>query len=239
MRLGLYGGSFNPVHNGHLRLAVEVRERLGFDRLDLVPAARHPLKDCGGFLPLPVRWHLLRLAVADLPWARISLVEAAMSGPSYTLHTLMRYRRLLPEADLHFLLGAEDVLKLGSWHRARELTDHAHLVAVAREDVDLPTIARFAAAFWPEAERTAEDLWRFANGHSLRFLPIPRLDISATAVRDAFLAGKSLCGLVPPAVDHALRSLDPDVRCWWGEGQAATAASGGQGASPPGPPRGG
>lgn len=217
MRLGLYGGSFNPVHNGHLRLAVEVRERLGLDRLDFVPTAHHPLKHGGAFLPLPVRWHLLLLATRDLPWARVSLVEADMPGPSYTIYTLMRYHNLVPCAALHFLLGAEDVLKLSSWHRGVELPDQAHLVAVNRADVDLPTLAGFIAGFWPRAERAAEDLWHFPSGNTLRYLSIPRLDISATAVRDAFLAGKSLCGLVPTAVDHAITRMAGDIRRCWAE----------------------
>lgn len=230
MRLGVYGGSFNPPHLGHLRLALEMREALGLDRVDLVPVAAPPHKLKSGLLPYAVRRRMLATSVRHVSGLEVSELEAVLAEPSYTSRTLAAYRLIVPNAELHFLLGVGDLLEMPKWHRGLELPTLTNLAVAPRAQQGEAEVAEFVHAHWPRAVRDDLDLpagrhasWKFAQDDGRRetrltLVPVTRLDISATDIRRRFLAGKSIAFLLPR---EALRMLEEHAaQAWecWGNG---------------------
>ncbi|MGE4554210.1 MAG: nicotinate (nicotinamide) nucleotide adenylyltransferase [Desulfovibrionaceae bacterium] len=215
-RLGVLGGSFNPVHNGHLRMAVEALEQLRLDRVELVPAAHPPHKDDHGLLPFARRLRLTELAAAGHPALAASPIESLRPGPSFTCDTLTCYRTQTPAADLFFILGSATFLELPTWRRWQDLPTLADLVVVGRWDVDDARLAAAVAEYWPRAEREAEGLWRFPTGHALHRIRMPRLDIKAADLRRRWREGHSLCGLVPAPVAVDLAKDTAEIEAAWG-----------------------
>ncbi len=226
MRLGIFGGSFNPVHVGHLRIAIEVREALGLDRVDMVPVASPPHKEAGDLLPFWLRCLIIKAAVRQAPGLALNDLEALLPEPSYTHRTLSAYRDILPEAELFFILGASDLLLLDLWHRGRELHMLANLVVVPRFGKDLQAVAEFVPQFWPEAERLSacahfvqrddrQACWRLPGGNLLQYVHAPGLDVSATDIRLRFLDGRSIVFLVPSEVRQVLQERHEEVRRIW------------------------
>jgi len=209
---GLFGGTFAPIHHGHLRLAIELRERLRLDRVLLVPSARPPHR-ASPEVPPQRRLDWVRLAVGDETGLIVDdrEVRRALAGnePSYTYDTLAELRREAPEAPLLLLLGDDAANQLHTWHRWRELFDLAHLIFVERPyeppapSAELTAFLRGRRAMTVDAlhARTA-GLWMPVN--------VPPLAISSTRIRQLLHAGRSIRGLVSEAV---IRSLTPeDVR---------------------------
>lgn len=215
MRLGLFGGTFNPVHCGHVRMAVEAREALGLDRVEFVLAARPPHKEAGGILPFEVRWRLLSLALSGIEGLTPCLDEQLLQGPSYTVRTLEARRAAQPGAELWFICGTTDLVSMGKWMRGRDIPRLAHLAVLPRPGADREEARAFAAAFWPEAERLDPDGWRMPEGGQIRLLHAPLLDVSATLVRQRLRQGRDLACLVPPSVGEALRALPRDMAREW------------------------
>lgn len=216
LRLGILGGSFNPVHNGHLRMAVEVLEQLGLDRVELVPAAHPPHKNELGLLPFERRLRLARLSVAVHSALTVSPIESLRQGPSFTCDTLACYHTRFPAAELFFILGFATFLGLPTWRRWQELPELANLAVVDRWNVDDARLADFLAEHWPHAEREAKGLWRFPSGHDLHRIRMPRLDIKAADLRRRWHEGKSLCALVPASVAADLATDTWEIEAAWG-----------------------
>lgn len=227
-RLGILGGSFNPVHNGHLRLAVEALEGLGLDLVELLPAPNPPHKPSAGLLPFSLRLELVRAALTGAgPNLRVNDLEGRRPGPSYSLDTLKRYAEERPEAERFFILGSPDLPTLPQWHRGRELPRYAHLAVLMRDAIGRERAERFIEDFWPGAEAcqppgAAEAAWRLPvdavpGAGMLVYLPIPRLEISASDIRRRWREGRDLLGLTPEAVRMELRRLRGEVDNFWKE----------------------
>ena len=206
-RIGILGGSFNPVHNAHLRLAVEAAEQAGLDRVDLVPAAKPPHKQDTNLLPFSERCRHLELVLQDRPLFSLNRLEGRREGPSYTVDTLREYRQSSPEDAICFILGADEFLHLPNWHRWELIPELANLVVASREKESHQAIRTFIADWFPSARnREGESpCWELLNGGSLQMIEMPSLDISSTMIRDRLDRGKSLAWLVPEVVERELR----------------------------------
>jgi nicotinate-nucleotide adenylyltransferase len=198
-RLGILGGTFDPIHIGHLALAEEVRETLDLVRVLFVPAGDPWQKGGTGVTPADVRHALVERAIADNPSFAASRLEVDRPGPTYTADTLAAIadaeRAAGREPDLWFILSAEALAGLPTWRDPERVLELAHLAVVPRVDdaEDLAAAsARFAADFPGQGERAV-------------FLPGPRLAISGTLVRARVAAGRSVRYLVPDAVAAAIR----------------------------------
>lgn len=194
--LGLLGGTFDPVHHGHLRLAVEVREALDLAAVHLLPAARTNLRDAA-HATAAQRTAMLEAALADCPGSGLALDtrELARGGVSYTIDTLIALRAESGDRPLCFIVGADAWNALPAWSRWRELLDYAHFVVASRPGADLRRHPETAAA-WTEDRA---DLHRRPGGQVIA-CPIPLLPISATDLRARVGAGRSIAGLVTPGV---------------------------------------
>jgi nicotinate-nucleotide adenylyltransferase len=213
--VGILGGCFNPVHNGHLRLAIEVREQLDLARVELMPAHVPPHKPGEGMLPFALRAALAEAAVAGVPGLAVSRLEAERPGPSYTVDTLAALRAARPGVRPWFILGAADLADLPGWHRWREIPALCDLAVAGRGEAGPEAMAAFVAAHWPGAGPDGAGGWLLPGGGRLRPVALQRLDISASDVRARWLAGRSLAGLVPAAVERALAQAAGVVRAAW------------------------
>lgn len=216
MRLGILGGSFNPVHVAHVRLALEMAEALDLDRVELIPAARPPHKSGEGMLPFELRAELLSLAVEGLDRLSVNLMEAARPGPSYTWDTLNDLTARNPEADIHFIMGASDLLNLHLWRHGVKLPSLAHLAVATRDHLGREEIGSYLAGR-PEirCEPDGRDRWRMDSGKRIELVDIPRLDISASFVRERFRRGANLRFLIPRGVEEQLNRLRDQVLKIW------------------------
>ena len=129
-RVGVFGGSFNPIHHGHLVLAEEILERLGLDRMLFVPAAIPPHKASRELAPAADRFRMVELAIARHPGFAVSDVELARPGVSYTVETLAALQ--VPDQELYLVIGSETFLDLLSWREPRDIARLARLVVVPR-----------------------------------------------------------------------------------------------------------
>ena len=184
-QIGILGGTFDPIHYGHLAIAEEARAMLRLDRVLFIPAAQQPLKQ-GGHVATPAQ----RLAMAQLACAgnagfEVSPIEVERRGPSYTVDTLDALRDA-GLGELHFILGADALAEIGRWHAAEQIVELARIVAVAR-----PGFALDAAAL-------ARDLPRLPA--RLTLLEGPRLDISSRELRRRVAEGRPIRYQTPDAV---------------------------------------
>ena len=198
-RLGILGGTFDPVHLGHLALAEEVRETLDLARVLFVPAGDPWQKVGTDVTPGAIRYALVERAIADNPGFAASRLEIDRPGPTYTAETLAviadAERAAGRDPDLWFILSAEALAGLPTWRDPERVLALARLAVVPRaddaEDLDAAA-ARFAADFPGEGGRAL-------------FLPGPRLAISGTLIRARVAAGRSIRYLVPDAVAAKIR----------------------------------
>jgi len=205
-RLGLFGGTFNPIHIGHLRAAEEIVEACDLERMVFVPSAEPPHKGGGRGGPLaPAEQRLawVRSAVASNPRFEVDALEVERGGPSYSLDTLLTFHeRLGPELPV-FVIGLDAFGELDSWHEPRELFTLAHFAVIPR-----PPAARGRLADWlPKCAR--DDIVLASDGLSgrhrsadtwVRLIEISALDVSASGIRARLREGRSVRYLLPDAV---------------------------------------
>lgn len=211
MRLGVLGGSFNPVHNGHLRVALEVLEKLDLQRVEFVPAPRPPHKPSQGLLPFEMRCELLRLALAAHPGLELNLLEAERPGTSYTYHTLLDYHQDYSSQQLFFILGSNDLLTLPQWYRWESLPRLTNFAVVGRQGLERQQVTGFVQKHFPRARQDSskESAWELEEGSYLMYVQIPRLDISSSMLRQKIVQGLSLSFLVPEKVEEHLHGTGP------------------------------
>lgn len=184
-RIGMFGGSFDPIHLGHLLVARAAREELALTRLFFIPAAQSPFKPDAHPSPASERLRLLRLALAGQTWCEIDEQEIQRGGVSYTVESLRDYARRFPDAQRFYLIGADHLPQLPQWRAADELARLAEFVAIRRPG---QTEAPFPAPF---------------RGQWLKGFP---LGVSSSQIRARAKAGLPLEHLVPGPVAEAIRN---------------------------------
>jgi nicotinate-nucleotide adenylyltransferase len=202
----LFGGTFDPVHNGHLIIARHIAEQLGFRRVVLVPAATPPHKH-PACAPAAQRLAMLRRAVRGEDLFEISTIELRRQGPSYTFDTVQEFLRPGPgpaRADIHWVIGADMLADLPKWYRAAELLELVNIVVALRPPWDERLDAILASL---RGQVTPRALQRLARS----IVRTPLIDISSTEIRRRVAASESIRYLVPEPVrkyieDHRLYS---------------------------------
>ena len=200
--LGLLGGTFDPVHVGHLRLAIEVRERLAMDEVRLLPAPRPRLRDTPR-VDAGTRERLLRAAVRGVDGLSVDARELAMTGPTRTVETLRALRTEVGSRPLCWILGADAVRRLDRWHAWEQLTELAHLVIARRPGARLPRRGAVAELIARLRDDDARSLVGRPAG-VIHVCDVPGMDVSATGVRERLARGQSVDFLVPEEVRHML-----------------------------------
>lgn len=193
----LYGGSFNPIHHGHLIAARSAAELLAATRIIFIPCANPPHKSDDDLAPAADRLEMVRLAIAGQAGWEASDCELRRDGPSYTFETVQAFRKTLgPQAVLCWMIGADSLPELASWYRIGELVEICRIVTVARPGWDHPDPGPLCTRLNPaQIQRLLADV-----------LNTPRIDISATDIRRRVRQGLSIRYLVPDAVADYIRS---------------------------------
>ncbi len=197
--IGIFGGTFDPVHLGHLRSALEIYEALGFERIHFVPCAR-PAHRAAPRVSGEQRLALLELAVTGQPAFVCDDRELRRAaGPSYMYDTLLSFRSQYADRSLCLLLGLDAFLHFSQWHRWAEICDLAHLVIARRPGADLPERSHEYALYQARGAESVSALHQRAAG-SVVITTVTQLEISATDIRARVAAGRSIRYLVPDAV---------------------------------------
>jgi len=202
MKIGLMGGTFNPIHNAHLRIAGQARIACALERVIFIPAADPPHKKLAGDVPFALRCRMVRLAIAGNPFFELSALEGERSGKSYSIDTIRIFRERLPDDELFFIIGGDSFLELGLWHRYADIFRSCNLIVFERPGcaIDdpqgaLPIVIRGEFSYDGESRRLLH-----TSGYFVQFVPDQPQNISSTEIRRLLAAGKSIDGLVPPAV---------------------------------------
>jgi nicotinate-nucleotide adenylyltransferase len=182
-RLGVLGGTFDPPHLGHLVVASDVYEGLGLDRLLLVPSADPPHKQGRVAASAEQRLRMTRAAVLGDPRFEVDDLELRRSGLSYSVDTVRAVREREPGCELYFVMGVDQLRELHTWHRPEELARLASLVAIPREGETRPE-----------------------SPYPVSWLPVTRIDLSATEIRRRVAAGRSIRYLVPEVVREIIEA---------------------------------
>jgi nicotinate-nucleotide adenylyltransferase len=186
MRLGIFGGSFDPVHNGHLGVARACQQQAGLDEVWFVPTAIQPLKHKGPRASDEFRLEMLRLAIRDEPTWRTCSIEIDRGGFSYTVDTLRQIHENLPDAALFFLIGADAVCDVAKWKEPREIFRLATPLVVCRATSALPELKQLASMCGESTRPQA--------------IEMPAMTVSSSELRRRIVSGESIDGLVPDAV---------------------------------------
>jgi nicotinate-nucleotide adenylyltransferase len=212
--IGAFGGTFNPVHLGHLRVAEEVREALGIERVVFVPAKIPPHKEAASVAPPEIRLEIVREAVAGNPNFLVSDLELSREGPSYSVDTLSEMRRnCAPGRRLWFIMGSDAFRDIHTWHRYPELFELADIAVMSRPPHR--SLVAPPAALVDQFDPT-ETGFRHVSGHEVRFVPVTLLDISSTIIRRALAQGRSVRYLVPEVILNRLTDSSrrtPEAEC--------------------------
>ncbi|MGM9570124.1 MAG: nicotinate-nucleotide adenylyltransferase [Phascolarctobacterium sp.] len=186
--LGILGGTFDPIHIGHLRMAEHVFNSMELERIIFIPAYVPPHKLGQDFAPAEDRYAMTELAVAGNPHFTVSDMELKRTGVSYTIDTIRQLHAQYGDRELNFIIGADSVAQLHTWHNIEEMLE----------------LTRFVAVWRPGYEGAMEEMVRHLGQRArerVLLLDTPVYDISSTEIRTRIRQGASLAGLVPPAVE--------------------------------------
>lgn len=213
-RIGIMGGTFNPIHNGHLAIAQAAREQFALDKVLFMPSGVPYMKNLREVLPASVRCEMTALAIRDIPYFELSDLEAVAEGNTYTCRTLEQLKSLHPDTDFYFLLGADSLYAIETWKRPEQIFKSCTILAAVRRE----TAGRSEASTANAAEGDGYDgdlggtalqrrlleqirYLREKYGALVEMLEIPEIDISSTRIRHMLLAGNSVQGVLPAAVE--------------------------------------
>lgn len=196
------GGTFNPIHNAHLRIAAKARTACALDRVIFVPASDPPHKKLAGEVPFTVRCQMVRLALGVNPFFELSQLEGERSGKSYSIDTIRIFQARLPNDELFFIIGGDSFLELGLWHHYADIFRSCHLIVFERPGCTiadpygaLPVVIRGEFSYDAESR-----CLRHESGHTVQFVADDLMDLSSTEIRRLSAAGMPIDTFVPPAV---------------------------------------
>lgn len=186
-KIGLLGGSFNPFHNAHLRLATTALSQLTLDEVQLIPAGQPWQKTVS--ISAEHRLAMLKLAIQDQPQLKINTIEIERTGPSYTIDTV---KNLPSDADYYWLMGSDQLNNFCTWRAWQNILDYVQLVVVKRPHYEVNP---------PQELLDTLDL----NHQSLIFLDFDEIDLSSTHIRQKLLDGESVADFIHPDVLHYIQ----------------------------------
>ena len=203
MRLGIFGGTFDPPHVGHLLAGSDAIEHLALDRLILVPAATQPLKASRATAPAKHRLAMVRLTIASDARFGVDSIELEREGLSYTVDTLREYARRYPSAERYFLVGEDVLSSFAQWREPQTVLELASLAVLSRRADSANAAERTAAGEQPGVTRIVLD---GEPARRVTLVPTRRIDVSSTEIRDRVKSGRSIHGFVTDGVAEYISS---------------------------------
>jgi len=207
MRIGILGGTFNPIHNAHLRIAEEARDLFGLERVIFIPAATPPHKPLVGELSFASRLEMVRLAVADNPRFAVSDMEGVRGGRSYSIDTLRALHLEFPQDELFFIVGADSFNDISTWREYQAIFGLCNVISVQRPGSTIKSLTKalpvaIAREFCYDS---AAKRLTHSSGHGVYALDGVLLDISSSHIRLLVRGGRSIRYLLPDAVEHYIK----------------------------------
>jgi nicotinate-nucleotide adenylyltransferase len=207
MNIGLFGGTFNPIHTCHLTVADQVRRLMALDRILFIPAGTPPFK-AAALAPASDRLEMTRLAVQPYPWAEVSAIEIERQGPSYSVETVAALRHERPDDALFFLVGADAFADILGWRDYQRLLTLCEFVVIARPNRtflslrELPLLAQEEPARLQALDRgeLTQERVSLSAGGRVWLVHLPPCPVSSTQVRAAMQAGQPVEALLPESV---------------------------------------
>ncbi len=193
-KIGIMGGTFNPIHMAHLILAESAREQAGLSAVMFLPTKRTEEKADAYILPDAMRCRMVELAIAGNPNFYLSRLELEREGMTYTADTVTALKRENPETEFYFIIGGDSLVSFLSWRRPDVILKHAHLLATSR------------GAIPPEQILGAAEKIRVKFSADVQLFDTPQMEISSTGIRERLAAHRSVKYLVPEAVEHFLET---------------------------------
>ncbi len=184
-KIGILGGTFNPIHYAHLLLGECAREQLGLDRVIFIPLGFHPGRTDNTMVAGDLRYQLVKLAISGNPYFTCSRVEIDRSGTAHTVETLQDLQKMYPGDELYFILGADSFLRIQQWQNYTEVFKLAHLAVAGRQDVDPAVLRDYAAALEKNYDAKVHLLDHFS------------MELSSTEIRKRFATGRSVRYMMP------------------------------------------
>jgi nicotinate-nucleotide adenylyltransferase len=211
MRAGLFGGTFNPIHKGHLTAAGRVLRRFSLDRLYIIPCREPPHKSPSYLAPAAQRIRMTQLALPTDTRYRLSDIEIQRSGPSYTIDTVDHFKsRMVPGAALFLIMGMDAFLEIHTWKSHQRLLETVQPVVVSRwvgdgmpVGNDVSRMDGYIRNRLDDDYQYVEDMscWQRTGHKTIYLLPSPPIDVSSSQIRQRIRAGKEIVDLVPPKVN--------------------------------------
>jgi len=215
-RIGLFGGTFNPIHLGHLRSALEIKEGFDLDKMFFIPAALPPHKQSEGVENATDRLEMIRLGIAHSSDLGVSDIELKRSGPSYTIDTIHHFRSISSDdTELFFVVGSDAFLELNTWKSYKELLQLIPFIVMVRPDSECNDInikiehlkdfltSKVSRDF---AYIAADTCYAHPNMPSVYIQNVTPLGISSTKIRESIHSGRSIQFLVPKAVEEYIKT---------------------------------
>ncbi|MEJ2233458.1 MAG: nicotinate-nucleotide adenylyltransferase [Syntrophobacterales bacterium] len=208
MGIGIMGGTFNPIHFGHLRAAEEVAESLRLEQMIFIPAAKPPHKSEVEVVSFDHRWHMMQLAIAGNPLFVLSDLEYQRPGVSYSVETLTQLSKERGGSEeLYFVLGLDAFLELQTWKSYRELFSLCHFIVVARPGFSPESLD--AMLNTQVSDRYSFDIqlqgYRHPNLHTVYYREVTLLDISSSTIRKLLAQGGTVRYLLPKKVEEYIQ----------------------------------
>ena len=194
MRIGIYGGSFNPVHNGHIHLAETAVKELELDRLYLLPSKKSPHRSMAEYAPDEDRLEMLRLACNNKEKLYVSDYEIKSDRVSYTIYTVEHFREVFPDDELFLLVGSDMLLSFDTWHRFGDILANVTLCVVSRENGDISRL-----------EKKAEELRKYGK---IIVSEAPPTEVSSTEVRKKIAKSKDFTCYLDENVVQYIRLMN-------------------------------
>lgn len=192
-RIGIFGGSFNPIHMGHLIVAEEIRNALELDKVIFIPAGSPPHKLQSNLASAEDRYNMVKLAIQNNPGFEISSMEIERKGKSYSFDTLTELKNQCKDIDMHFIIGFDTLKELHTWRNIQGIFNIVSF-AVANRGNEAIEIKQ-----WIEERKKA-------YGGVIEYVPIPDIQISSTDIRKRIMDGRSIRYLVPESVEEYIKA---------------------------------
>lgn len=209
LKLGLFGGTYNPIHSGHVQAALIIRDRFNLDQVWFIPSRIPPHKGSGEVVSSEHRMNMVRLAVTGFPGLIPSSIELEDEGTSYSILTLGKIKKHFPEARLFFILGVDAFVEIDTWRSYEQVLEQCSFIVISRPGYDLQKArdilgGDYAERIWDVAEN--EDLSQGNEAvHRIYLISIDALNIASTQIRKTIRAGRPISGLVPQPVEEYIK----------------------------------
>ncbi len=215
-KIGFFGGTFNPIHIAHIRMALEVFESFKLDKLHFVPAPIPPHKKKLGLLDFSLRSNLIKLAFDEYNLNDIFSIsdhENTMNGPSYTFDSVQLWTKLY-SAKPYFIVGLEDFIQLHTWKKGLELPLHTNFIVVKRAAYIIDDFHTVMNSFWGKSfEKVADNKYSLL-GSTIEYLETSRIDVSSTQIRNIMKEKRNVSGLLPESVRHYIQDNSMIIEAW-------------------------